>query len=114
MAKQFADEDEERATRLLQRPRRLATNSDGRNRCTDGGLWRVLSRARMSWRSHCGWIPWGLTLCITMTRSPPLKTHRSRHSWRTRQRLTSYDFIESAPSSTPVVLGACTSPGTSE
>src|SRR5215831_4383751 len=47
-----------------------------------------------------------LAIYISIARSPPLKTHRTQHSWRTRQRLTSYDFIESARRSTPVALRA--------
>jgi hypothetical protein len=49
-----------------------------------------------------------------MARSPPLKTHSLKPAPRTRQRLTSYDFIESAGGHTFAFTRGCISPATSD
>jgi hypothetical protein len=48
--------------------------------------------------------PSDLTLYPSMAHSPPLKTHSLRPTRRTRQRLTSHDFIESARRSVPAFV----------
>ena len=56
-------------------------------------------------------IPSDLALYLSIARSPLLKTHSLRPARRTRQRLTSYDFIESARRSISGVCPGYISPG---
>jgi hypothetical protein len=48
--------------------------------------------------------PSDLALYLSMARSPLLKTHSLKPARRTRQRLTSHDFIESARRSIPALV----------
>jgi hypothetical protein len=58
--------------------------------------------------------PSDLALYLSMARSPLLKTHSLRPARRTRQRLTSHDFIESARRSIPAFVPGCIPPGPSD